>query len=138
MAEKLLRLVGPLHILVGLALFLTFFSSTASSALVSIFGLPPDHPWSPFFIAIIGPTVASWGVLFAVVVKMYFASPSKTLWNTMLVSVLIWMPLDTSLCAYFGLWQAVFLNVVVAVTILILLVLVRNQDSVASQERDRQ
>ncbi len=137
MADKLLRLVGPLHIAGGLLLFLTISLPGTSSRLASLFGMPADHPSSAFFISIFGPTVASWGVLFSAVVRQYYIAPSEDLWRLMLLAVLLWAPLDTGLCLYFGLWAAALLNTIVATALVTLLFLARRTLSNAPEASTR-
>lgn len=124
-AERLLRIVGPLHIAGGLLLFLTVFVPAVSTWLNEAFGIPSDHPWSQFFIPIFGPTVASWGVLFTAIARQYFRQPVSELWWSMVLSIAVWAPLDTGICIVYGLWPAAGLNILVIVFLLALLLRVR-------------
>ena len=126
-AETLLKLAGPFHIVAGLLLFSTIVSPAASSVLISTFELPSNHPWSPVFVSFFGPTIASWGVLFTAIVRAYFAAPTQMLWKSMVASVLVWAILDTSLCVYVDLWHAAAVNSFVALILLTLLGLVRKR-----------
>ena len=125
MFERLLRLVGPLHVIGGLLVFATGFVPEAQTFLASLFAKTDDFVWSPFFVAVLGPTIASWGVLFSAVVRQYLNTRSRPAWRTLLLSIVIWVPLDTLLCIRFGLWGGAMLNGVVVLVLAILLYAVR-------------
>jgi len=120
MPIKILSWVGPLHIVAGLLLFLTAFLPGVQDYLAAAAGLRDDN-YSPFLFAVFGPTVASWGVLFGVVVRQFIEYPSRRLWNAMVLAVVIWAPLDTSLCLYYGVYGGVAVNALVTVLLLALL-----------------
>ena len=120
MPIKILSWVGPLHVVAGLLLFLTAFLPGVQDYLAGAAGLT-DNNYSPFLFAVFGPTVASWGVLFGVVVQQFIEYPSRRLWNAMVLAVLIWAPLDTSLCLYYGVYGGVVVNALVTVLLLALL-----------------
>ena len=120
MPIKILSWVGPLHVVAGLLLFLTAFLPSAQDYLAGAAGLTDDN-YSPFLFAVFGPTVASWGVLFGVVVRQFIEYPSRRLWNAMVLAVVIWAPLDTSLCFYYGVYGGVVVNALVTVLLLALL-----------------
>lgn len=127
MALRLLSLVGPAHIIGGLLVFLTAFFPQIQRSIAELGGLT-DANFSPFLFAVIGATIASWGVLFCVVVSQYRDYPTKRLWNAMLIALLVWAPLDTGLCLYFGAYSSAILNSVVVVVLIALLFAVRNQE----------
>lgn len=120
MPIKILSWVGPLHVVAGLLLFLTAFQPGVQDYLAGAAGLTDDN-YSPFLFAVFGPTVASWGVLFGVVVRQFIEYPSRRLWNAMVLAVVIWAPLDTSLCLYYGVYGGVVVNALVTVLLLALL-----------------
>ncbi len=120
MPAKILSWVGPLHVVAGLLLFLTAFLPGVQDSLAGAAGLTDDN-YSRFLFAVFGPTVASWGVLFGVVVRQFIEYPSRRLWNAMVLAVVIWAPLDTSLCLYYGVYGGVVVNALVTVLLLVLL-----------------
>jgi len=124
MPIKILSWVGPVHVVAGLLLFLTAFFPSAQDALASAAGLTGDK-FSPFLFAVFGPTVASWGILFGVVVRQFVEYPSRRLWNAMVLAVVIWAPLDTALCAYYGVYGGVAVNVLIATLLIVLLLKVK-------------
>ncbi len=130
MLAKILKLVGPLHVVGGLLLFASAFFPSAQSAIASLVNLPAGQDFSSFFVAILGPTIASWGVLFSAVVTQFYAAPSPSLWKAMVWSVAIWAPLDTGLCLYFGVYGGAVVNSIVVV---VLFGLLANVKSVAYQ-----
>jgi len=116
--------VGPLHVIAGLALFISAFVPGAQELLASTAKLEGDLN-SPFLLAVLGPTVASWGVLFTAVVRQFVDYPTRRLWNAMLLSIAVWAPLDTALCWYFGVYGGIVVNSAVAVVLVALLFNVR-------------
>lgn len=121
MVERILKLVGPIHIVGGLALFATGFAPAAQKLLQSMIVVSDDFVWSPFFVSILGPTIASWGVLFGALVNQFYSVPTTASWRAMLLSVVIWAPLDTTLCVVYGLYGGAIVNGIVFVTLSILL-----------------
>ena len=120
MPIRILSWVGPLHVVAGLLLFLTAFLPGVQNSMASAAGLAGDN-YSPFLFAVFGPTVASWGVLFGVAVRQFIEYPSRRLWNAMVLAVVIWAPLDTTLCLYYGVSGGVVVNILVATLLLALL-----------------
>ncbi len=120
MPARILSWVGPLHVVAGLLLFLTAFLPGVQDSLATTAGLTGNN-YSPFLFAVFGPTVASWGVLFGVVVRQFIEYPSRRLWNAMVLAVVIWAPLDTGLCLYYGVYGGVVVNALVTVLLLVLL-----------------
>ncbi len=119
---RLLKLIGPIHILAGLMLTsFPFFSKIHQQSIEQIFGTDVSAYPTIFLLSVFGPTIASWGVLFTAVVNQYFKSPTQSTWNVLLVSVLIWVVLDTALCGYYNIYLGVGLNLAVAVIVIYLL-----------------
>ncbi len=113
MSARLLKIVGPAHIVGGLLLFLTAFVPAAQTFLKDLLSTSANLTWSPFYVAILGPTIASWGVLFTALASQFFATPSPKLWKAMIISVAIWAPLDIALCLHFGVYGGALVNAVV-------------------------
>ena len=135
MLHKILKLVGPLHVVGGLLLFMSAFFPSTQAAIASLVNLPADQDFSPFFVAILGPTIASWGVLFWAVVTQFYAAPSPGLWKALVLSVVVWAPLDTGLCLYFGVYGGAVVNAVVVVVLIGLLVNVKSLAYQAGETR---
>lgn len=126
MSERLLRLVGPVHVIGGLLLSLTGFLPVASAFLEAVFPAAEHIPWSPYFVAVLGPTIASWGLLFGVLAEQFFATPNRRIWRGMLLSLLLWAPLDTALCIAYQFYSGAVINMIVLSLIVGLLIAVRN------------
>lgn len=127
MIEKLLKLVGPVHVVGGVMLFISGFVPPFQDIVIRLLPTSETFVWSSFFVAVLGPTIASWGVLFGALVKQFYVAPSATVWRTMLYAVLVWAPLDTALCWHYGLWGGVILNAIVFVILIALLFSARAQ-----------
>ncbi len=129
MSARILSYVGPVHIVGGLLLFATGFVPAAHPILESLLVSSGDLAWSPFFLSILGPTIASWGVLFTAVVSQFLSNPSHALWKAMVWSVAIWAPLDTALCLRFGVYSGAIINAAVVAALIVLLLNVRKMAS---------
>ncbi len=126
--EKLLLALAAVHIVAGVSLTLLPFVPTLHLQLTSlIFGAEKVSEEIKFLIAVFGPTVASWGVLFYALVKTFFRSSTRGTWWALLMSIVVWAPMDSALSLYYGLYPAVALNAVVAGLFLGLLFSVRHQ-----------
>lgn len=125
MTQRLLRWVGPLHVLAGLALAACGFFEPLYVWMTNVVAVRADFIWSPFFASILGPTIASWGILFAYTVSTFYQAPSLVAWRAMLWSVLIWAPLDTALCFKFGFYGGAMLNAAVFLAVVALLISAR-------------
>jgi len=126
MSARILKIVGPVHIVGGLLVFATGFVPAAQRILESLTATSGDLTWSPFFLAVLGPTIASWGVLFTTLVSQFLSAPTPGLWRAMVWAVAIWAPLDTALCLRFGVYSGAILNAAVVAALIILLLNVRN------------
>ena len=102
------------------------FFPSIQAAIASLVNLPAGQAFSPFFVAILGPTIASWGILFSAVVTQFYVAPSPGLWKALVLSVALWAPLDTGLCLYFGVYGGAVVNAIVVVVLFGLLVSVKS------------
>ena len=127
MTRQLLQLVGGLHIAGGLALFAAGFSPAAMRYLESFLTGNEDYAWSAFFASVLGPTIASWGILFTALVNHFYAAPSMTTWRSLVLSVVVWAPLDTALCLRYGIYVGAAVNAAVVAVLASLLVMARKE-----------
>ena len=126
-ARRFLQLYALLHVAGGLllpwlvqtALFDPYFA-TASAALHL-----PDTTSLRFLSGLIGPTIASWGLLFFLLVQQAFAHPSRRLWWGMVLAALLWAPYDSLLSWQQGISANVLLNLISLAALLIPLLCVR-------------
>jgi hypothetical protein len=120
-----LRLVGPVHLVGGLLLALSGFLPSAEPFLEKFFPASGNLSSSPFIVSIFGPTVASWGLLFGILVSQFLARPDETLWRGLALSLIVWAPLDSALCLYYGFYAGVAVNATVFVIVGALLLAAR-------------
>lgn len=133
--ERILLALALAHVVAGLALAALPLAPQFHADLVAVvFGKDGNSEAAMFLVSVFGPTVASWGVLFFALVKTYFRSPAVGTWRALVLSILIWAPLDSLLCIRYGLYPAVALNAVVAAVLLGLLLGVRRLPYTASTE----
>jgi len=130
MIERILLIVALAHVVAGLALaMLPIVPSVHSSLASAIFGADKASEEVKFLVSVFGPTVASWGILFFALVRAHFRNPARGSWWALVLSVVIWAPLDSVLCIHYGygLTFPVALNAAIAVLLLGLLLGARNQ-----------
>ncbi len=129
MDEKLLKLLALAHILGGLAVSsLLFIEPLHPIMLEVIYGSSsvPNQQQIFFWLSILGPTIASWGVLFYLAVCQYFSHPSPTSLKMMAASILVWAPLDSALCLVNGIYIGALGNALVLLVFMVLLYRVRS------------
>ena len=120
--EKILLAIALAHVAAGAALAALPLAPSFHSQLVSaIFGADKASEEVKFLVSVFGPTVASWGILFYALVRAYFRNPTCGSWWALVLSVVVWAPLDSALCIHYGLTFPVALNAAIAVLLLGLL-----------------
>ena len=131
--EKLLKILAIAHITGGLILSsLIFIEPVHSTVLQMIYGSnavtlsSSPAQQTIFWISILGPTIASWGLLFYFVVEHYFNQPGRYTFKIMVASILVLAPLDSALCLYVGIYPGVAANALVMLVFLILFYRVKN------------
>jgi hypothetical protein len=75
--------------------------------------------------AIFGPTIASWGVLFLYAVNSAFSRPSPQAWWFMFTACLVWAPYDSIFSLQHGIYLNAIFNAVALVLIMTPLLLLR-------------
>lgn len=80
-----------------------------------------------FLMAIFGPTIASWGVLFLYAVNSGFARPSPQAWWYMFAACLTWAPYDSIFSLRHGIYINAIINAVAFVMMMTPLLLVRKR-----------
>lgn len=126
MEMTLLRLLAIAHIAGGVALWLLYFIEPLHAPLLQlVYASQPDKlantPQLAFWISILGPTIASWGLLFLALVHQYVITPTLFLWRCMVAAILLWAPLDSTLCLLNGIVAGAIGNAVMTVVLLSLL-----------------
>lgn len=126
MEQRLLKLLAIGHIAAGLLLCLLYFVTPIHAPLLQAVYIAQPTSLSNesqliFWLCILGPTIASWGVLFFALVHQYFLTPTCFLWNSLLAAILIWAPLDSLLCTLNGIYAGAMGNIAVTIVFLALL-----------------
>jgi len=131
--EKILKTLAIAHIMGGLILSSLIFIEPAHSVVLQlIYGsnaftfIDSTEDQTIFWISILGPTIASWGLLFFFVVEHYFSRPSRYTFKIMVGSILVWAPLDSALCLYNGIYVGAAANALVLLVFLVLFYRVKN------------
>lgn len=130
MEEKLLKIIGLAHVVGGLALTTVLFIEPTHPFLLEVLygsSSVPNQAQIFFWFSILGPTIASWGLLFYSAIYQYFLNPNNQAFYLMAGSVLLWAPLDSALCIYNGIYIAALGNFVVFFIIMFLLYRVKKQ-----------
>lgn len=78
-----------------------------------------------FWCALIGPTIASWGLLFWFLVHHGLRRGLRWPCDALIFGLLVWMPLDFGLCFAFRFWPGVFVDPAFGLLMLGLLVTMR-------------
>ena len=130
-AKQLLQLLAMLHILVGLTLpWLVEWPPFGfyNRHLLAAFNtdMPEALALGKFMIGILGPTVASWGLLFLFVVTISFTTRSRRGWYCMVVAVTGWSLFDMYLSIRAGVWLNLLIDLIVLSVLLIPLVRTRH------------
>ena len=126
MEKRLLTFLALGHIAAGLILCALYFVTPLYIPLLKIiYAAQPtainNESQMIFWLCILGPTIASWGVLFFALVHQYFLTPTIFLWRCMVAAILIWAPLDSLLCILNGIYVGAIGNTAVTILFLILL-----------------
>ncbi|WIO73983.1 hypothetical protein QP938_11865 [Porticoccaceae bacterium LTM1] len=125
-----LQIIAIFHIVAGIALpFLNQIPAVSDSFVASFFpGMvlePEVAKQAAFVVALFGPTVASWGVLFLTLVNSFFAEPNGNKWWGLVLAELLWFVGDSSYATMNGVEVALPYNSVVLVGLLVPLLFAR-------------
>ncbi|MGY8815785.1 MAG: hypothetical protein ACKVHQ_13885 [Gammaproteobacteria bacterium] len=121
-AKLCLETLAILHIMVGLLLpFLvdTWLFNYYNNHLLDAFhaNTPEGLELAKFTISLLGPSIASWGILFLFLVRYAYKCGSRKAWYVMLTATISWSLYDIFLSIIVG----VYLNVVIDIIVLGLL-----------------
>ncbi len=99
-SKRFLQLIAILHIVGGLLLPWLLQTSLADDYVLSIMqNFKVNEPGADqlvrFLVGILGPTIASWGVLLLYLVNSFFHQPTFIAWWTIIVAGLIWPSYDS-------------------------------------------
>src|SRR6185503_15860118 len=86
--ERLLLAIALAHVAVALGLAALPLAPSIHAGLAAvIFGTGKATEEVRFLLAVFGPTIASWGVLFYALVRAFFRNPSKASWWALALSI---------------------------------------------------
>jgi hypothetical protein len=128
--KRLLILLAAGHIAAGLLLCALYFVTPLHAPILQMVytarpGATENSTQLIFWLCILGPTIASWGVLFLALVQQFFITQSRMIWNSLLAAVLVWAPLDSTLCLLNGIYAGTIGNIAVTIIFLVLLFRIR-------------
>lgn len=127
-----LLLVGLGHVVLGVVLAFTAqlpLADTYFQQLYASFAVEPMstpyHNLLTTMVRLFGPTVASWGLLFTLLVHLYRQHGHALIKPVLFAALLVWCVLDSGISAYYGLSLHVYLNSAAALSIALPLLLLR-------------
>jgi len=89
---------------------------------------PPDAGYQRLLrtmVGLFGPTVASWGLLFSLLVVLYRRHGHRQIKPAIFAALLLWCVLDSAISAHFGLLLHLYLNTAAALAIALPLLALR-------------
>lgn len=133
--ETWLFIVALGHIVAGLALPFVAFSSGfdlyAERIRESFWGgaiIPPEaDAFQRWILALFGPTIASYGVLMAYLVRAGMRTNDPWPWNAILLSLLAWVPADIAISLMREFWLHVVIDLLAIVIIAVPALMLRAQ-----------
>ena len=126
-----LVIIALLHVILGLAVIYLAKSDIINpylSELSLAFDLTIDSQSETLIRTILqlfGPTIASWGILFFIGLNQYRNNGQPITKLLLIIALLTWFLLDTTISAYFNIYSHVYLNTVAFVVIVIPLIFLR-------------
>lgn len=129
-SKRILQLIAVLHIIGGLLLPLiaeTSLFNRYHQHLIQVFDITDNDSSAviQFLFGILGPTIASWGILFLFSIHTAFANPNPTSWWFIILACTIWAGYDSLLSLSYGVYLNAIFNGIVFTCILIPILLVR-------------
>ena len=119
-----LLLVGLSHVVLGVvlafAVHLPLTQAYFDYLHASVSAAPPSAEYQALLrtmVGLFGPTVASWGLLFSLLLVLYRQHGHWQIKPVIFAALLLWCVLDSSISAYFDLWLHAYLNSAAALAI---------------------
>ena len=119
-----LLLVGAGHVVAGVALpfladrpLLDPYLHCLQASLGEAGDSSAAQPLLRTLLALFGPTVASWGLLYCTLLHLYRRHGLRLIKPALFAALLVWCLLDSGLSAYAGLYLNLYLNLAVALAI---------------------
>lgn len=127
-----LLLVGLGHVVLGVALAFTAQLPLADAYFQQLYAsfavepvATPYHDLLTTLVRLFGPTVASWGLLFTLLVQLYRQHGHALIKPGLFAALLLWCVLDSGISLYFGILAHAYLNTAAALAIAIPLLALR-------------
>lgn len=131
LAKIFLQLYAIAHIIGGLLLpwlvdsvLLTEYNRALAEAFS--LGDTTSRAQASFLTGLMGPTIASWGLLFLLLLDYAFAHPDRRIWWGLVLAGLLWAPYDSFLSWQHGIYLNVLMNTLSLFALLVPLSLVRH------------
>ncbi len=127
--KSLLQWIAWVHIVAGLLLpvivHTPVFSVYQQHLIKALAMTPGDTNGINFLVAILGPTVASWGILLFMAINHAFDKPTPKSWWMIIIASSVWAVYDSLLSLYYGVYWNAILNLIVFISIVIPLLKVK-------------
>lgn len=120
-----LEALALLHVVCGLAWPLLVVGTTLADRWLP--GIAANRYWC----ALIGPTIASWGLLLWFVVHYGLRRGQRWAADAAIAAILVWLPLDFALCFAFRFWPGMVIDPAIGLVMLTLLLLIRPRLTIA-------
>lgn len=131
-----LLLIGMGHVVLGVALAFAAQGPLLEPYFQYLYASVAEQPPSVEFqqllrtmVGLFGPTVASWGVLFSLLVHLYREHGHRLIKPVLFAALMLWCVLDSAISAYFGLLAHAYLNATAALSIAVPLLVLRPRAS---------
>ncbi|QKE62717.1 TIGR01777 family protein [Aquipseudomonas campi] len=133
--------VGLGHVLLGVVLAFTaqlpiaapYFQYLYASVAASPAPTAEYHSLLTTMVRLFGPTVASWGLLFSLLVYLYRQHGHALIKPALFAALLLWCVLDSAISAYYGILAHTYLNTLAALSIALPLYFLAPRDTPSSQ-----
>ncbi|MET1077991.1 MAG: TIGR01777 family oxidoreductase [Pseudomonas sp.] len=120
-----LLLIGLGHVALGVVLAFTaqlpiampYFQYLYASVGAGQAASPEQHSVVTTLVRLFGPTVASWGLLFSLLVHLYRQHGHALIKPTLFAALLVWCLLDSGISTYYGILAHAYLNMAAALAI---------------------
>lgn len=133
-------LIGLSHVVLGVALAFAAQSWVLEPYFqylyASVSSTPPSAEFQHLLrimVGLFGPTVASWGVLFSLLVHLYCQHGHGLIKPVLFAALLVWCLLDSAISAYFGLLAHAYLNAAAVLSIAVPLLFLRPRAGAGSK-----
>lgn len=114
-----LEALALLHVVGGLGWPLLVVATTLADRWLP--GVAANRYWC----ALIGPTIASWGLMLWFIVHYGVRRGQRWAADAGIAAILVWLPLDFGLCFAFRFWPGMVIDPAIGMVMLALLLLIR-------------